>query len=52
MKAKEAKSGKTVKVSEKGLLALVAAKLRDRDLFPEKVEDAKKYLKHVKFPTS
>lgn len=40
------------KVSESGLLPLVAAKLKGRDLFPKKVEDAKKYLQQVKVKTS
>ena len=51
MKAKETKSKKLVKVPENGLLSLVASKLKDRVLFPKKVEDAKKYLKEVKFTT-
>lgn len=33
--------------SESGLLSLVASKLKDRVLFPKKVEDAKKYLQKV-----
>lgn len=51
MKAKETKSIKLVKVPENGLLSLVAAKLKDRVLFPKKVEAAKNYLKEVKFTT-
>ena len=51
MKAKETKSVKLVKVPENGLLYLVAAKLKDRVLFPKKVEDAKRFLKKVKFTT-
>lgn len=51
MKAKETKSIKLVKVSANELLSLVAAKLKDKVLFPKKVEDAKKYLKEVKFTT-
>ena len=38
---KEEKIG-TVNISEKGLLSLVASKLKDRVLFPKKVENAKK----------
>jgi hypothetical protein len=52
MKSKVTKSKKLVKVSESGLLSLVASKLKDRVLFPKKVEDAKKYLKKVKLSTS
>jgi hypothetical protein len=48
MKAKETKSDDLVKVSEAGLLSLVASKLKDRVLFPEKVERAREYLKKVK----
>ena len=40
---------KLVKVSEHGLLSLVASKLKDRVLFPKKLEEAKKYLKEAKF---
>jgi hypothetical protein len=36
-----------VRVPERGFLALVAAKLKDRNLFPEKVEEAKEYLRKV-----
>lgn len=49
MKAKENKSKEFVKVTEASLLSLVASKLKGRTLFPKKVEDAKKYLKAVKF---
>ncbi|WP_430898664.1 MULTISPECIES: hypothetical protein [unclassified Paraflavitalea] len=52
MKAKETKSKEMVKVPESGLLSLVASKLKGRDLFPKKVEDAKKYLKKVKSANS
>jgi hypothetical protein len=52
MKAKETKSTGLVKVPESGLLSLVAAKLKDRVLFPQKVEDAKKYLQKVKLAKS
>jgi hypothetical protein len=37
-----------VKVSEKGLLDLVAAKSKGVVLFPEKLESAKQYLNKVK----
>ena len=48
MKTKVTKSKEMVKVSEPGLLSLVASKLKNRSLFPQKVEDAKKYLEKVK----
>jgi hypothetical protein len=43
MKSKENK-GKLVKVPKSALLSLVAARLKDRVLFPEKIEEVKKYL--------
>ncbi|GGH75300.1 hypothetical protein HNQ91_004626 [Filimonas zeae] len=52
MKAKETKTDGLVKVSEVGLLSLVALKLKDRVLFPEKVERAREYLKKVKIVNS
>ena len=39
---------KLVKVSESGLMSLVADKLKDKTLFADKVESAKQYLKRVK----
>lgn len=48
MKTKVTKSKELVKVPESGLLSLVASKLKDRVLFPQKVEDAKKFLQKVK----
>jgi hypothetical protein len=39
-------------VPESGLLSLVASKLKDRVLFPQKIEDAKKYLQKVKIASS
>jgi hypothetical protein len=49
MKAKENKSEKLVRVPQKALLSLVAHKLKDRVLFPEKVEKAKQYLMHIEY---
>jgi hypothetical protein len=43
MKSKGNK-GKLVKVPKSALLSLVAARLKDRILFPEKIEEVKKYL--------
>lgn len=48
MKTKDTKLKELVKITESGLLSLVASKLKDRVLFPKKVEDAKKYLQKVK----
>jgi hypothetical protein len=48
MKAKAKKSKELVKVPESGLLSLVASKLKDRVLFPQKVEDARNFLQKVK----
>jgi hypothetical protein len=45
---KETKSTPTAKVSVKGLLALVADRLKGRDLFPKKTEQAKDFLSKVK----
>lgn len=48
MKTKETTEKGLVTVTKSGLLSLVASKLKDRVLFPEKVEEAKKYLQKVK----
>ncbi|WP_162946287.1 hypothetical protein [Chitinophaga barathri] len=48
MKTKENNSKNLVSIPENSLLALVAFKLKDRVLFPEKIEEAKKYLKNMK----
>ncbi len=48
MNTKEKKSEDLVKVPKHGLLSLVASKLKNRILFPEKVEEAKKFLKNAK----
>ncbi len=44
---KKIKSRKLVEMSDADLLSLAAAKLKDRELFPQKVENAKKYLQKV-----
>ncbi len=44
MKNRENKSHKLVKIEESELLTLVASKLKNRTLFPKKIENAKKYL--------
>lgn len=36
-----------VQVPESALVALVLSKLKGKILFPEKIEAAKKYLKHI-----
>lgn len=48
MKTKGIKSKAISNTAEKSLLSLVASKLTDRVLFPEKTENAKKYLQKVK----
>jgi len=40
-----------VTVPEAGLIALVASKLKDMVLFPEKLEKAKQYLNKAKIKT-
>lgn len=40
-----------VTVPETGLLTLVAAALKDVALFPEKLEDAKKYIDNARMKT-
>lgn len=45
-------SKKLVKVPKSGLLHLVAAKLKNRELFPEKNEEARNYLKKAKTSAS
>jgi hypothetical protein len=52
MKSKVTKSKVLVKVPESGLLSLVYSKLKERVLFPQKIEDAKKYLQKVKIADS
>ncbi len=47
MKTKENNTGKLVKVPQKVLLSLVANKLKDRVLFPEKVETVKYSLRNI-----
>jgi hypothetical protein len=47
MKAKQDNNKKLVKVPESALLSLVADKLKDRVLFPEKVEQLKKQLQQA-----
>lgn len=45
---KENKAEELVSVPKQGLLSLVATRLKDRNLFPEKVEEAKKYFRKLK----
>ena len=42
--SKKSKPEELVSVPTKGLLTLVGSRLKNRNLFPEKVEDAKKYI--------
>jgi hypothetical protein len=52
MKAIKDTSKKLVKVPESALPSLVADRLKDRVLFPEKIEEVKKYLKQAKVKVS
>ncbi|WP_157097969.1 hypothetical protein [Niabella ginsenosidivorans] len=52
METKKTKSKKLVKVTEAGLLSLIAAKLKGKVLFPQKVEDAKSHLQKVKITSA
>jgi hypothetical protein len=47
MKAKETKQTDLVKITETELLSLVASKLKDRVLFPKKIEEVKKLLRGI-----
>jgi hypothetical protein len=49
MKTKENKSKELVKITESDLLSLVSEKLKNRVLFPDKVEKIKEHLKGAKF---
>lgn len=49
MKRKATKSKDQVGMNESGLLSKVASKLKGKVLFPEKIEEAKKYLQKVRF---
>lgn len=49
MENKVIKIDKYVKVSESALLSLVSSKLKERILFPEKVETAKNFLNNLHF---
>lgn len=48
MKKQEKKRARLAKVPAKGLLALVAERLKDRDLFPQKTEEGKQFLRKLK----
>ena len=47
MRTKDIKTDNQVDLTESEKGALILAKLRGRLLFPEKIESAKKYLKHI-----
>lgn len=49
MENKVIKTNKYIKVSEAALLSLVSSKLKERILFPKKVETAKKFLDNLHF---
>lgn len=48
IETKDKKAKNKVSVPKKGLLSLVASKLNGRNLFPEKVENAKVYVRKLK----
>jgi hypothetical protein len=48
-KKPDASATHLVKVPEEGLLAMVAASLKDRVLFPEKLESSRKFMEKVTF---
>jgi len=52
MKQKENIPERTIQVSESTFLALVALRLKDRDLFPKKTKQAKRALQHIKISKS
>lgn len=47
MKTKNIKTEKLVKMPESAVMALVLSQLKGVVLFPEKIEAAKRYLKHI-----
>lgn len=47
MENKRKQKTKMVKVPQEGLLSLVASVLRDKVLFPEKLEDARDHLRSL-----
>jgi hypothetical protein len=49
MKAKVKDKERMVQIAESDLLSLVASKLKDRLLFPEKVKESKKFFSKIKF---
>jgi hypothetical protein len=49
MENEKTKNSKYVKVSETALLSLVSSKLKERILFPKKVETAKKFLNNLHY---
>lgn len=51
MRTKKRSTDKLVKISESTLLSLVADRLKDRVLFPEKVESSRKFIESIKEST-
>lgn len=52
MKTKNIKTDNLVQVPESALVTLVIAQLKGVVLFPEKIEAAKKYLRHINKKTA
>ncbi len=48
MENQKKQEGKMVSVPEKALLSLVASVLKDKVLFPEKIEEVKQYLQRLR----
>lgn len=49
MNSEETKSKALTKEERIALISLVAERLKDKVLFPRQIEEAKKFLKNVKF---
>jgi len=49
MKHNQKKSEELTKASKSEILARVASKIKGKDLFPKKTEEAKKILAHARF---
>ena len=48
MRTKKTNTNKLIKVSQSTLLSLVADRLKDRVLFPEKVESSRRFIDSIK----
>jgi hypothetical protein len=48
MRTKKKNTGNLIKMSDTAFLSLIADRLKDRILFPEKIEEARNYIKSIK----